>query len=350
MKFRYILVLLPLLIIGTGAINPPAANTIGAGRQPQISKDIKGVIRTVFGRNDSIFCATSADQGASFSAPVLVGHVSQMHLGMARGPQLASSAHYSVITAMDKRGDIHFFVLDHQKAKWQNKGFVNDIRLSAPEGLMNMACDNQDNFYAAWLDLRLNKRNNIYFSALAAGKGGWIKNKLVYQSPDGHVCECCRPSIAVKGSSVAVMFRNWLNGSRDLYLATSTNKGLTFGNASKLGGGTWPLNACPMDGGGVVFNSDNTISTAWQRQGTVYYCSPGSSEKEVGKGRDCSISSGKNETIVALTSGDVIKYKNLQTNAETMVGNGTYLKTLVLPNSRVLCVWEDANHIKSKIL
>jgi hypothetical protein len=350
MKLRSIIILFLLPALCADAIIPPPVNAIGGGRQPQVSMDVKGVIRVVFGRNDSIFCATSTNKGTSFSAPVLVGHVSQMHLGMARGPQLASSARYSVVTAMDKQGDIHYFMLDHQKGKWQDTGFVNDVRSSAPEGLMNIACDNQDDFYAAWLDLRVGKNNNIYFSAMTAGKGQWLKNILVYQSPDGHVCECCRPSIAVKGSNVAVMFRNWLKGSRDLYLITSTNKGLSFGDALKLGNGTWPLNACPMDGGGLTFNADNTINTTWQRQGTVYFCKPGSMEQEVGKGRDCSISSDKNATLVAVTAGDVIKYRNLKTNAETAVGKGSYLKTLILPGNKVLCVWEDNNHVESKIL
>jgi len=349
MKAIYILTLLLLTKLGLSSFMPPAPNSIAAGQQPQIARDAAGRIRVVFGRNDSIFCSASANQGKSFSVPVLVGKVAQMHLGMARGPQLASSAHYSVVTAMDKEGNIHCFMLDHSKGQWQNKGLVNDIKASAPEGLMNIACDDKDNFYAVWLDLRLNKRNNIFFTSLPAGHDKWLKNILVYRSPDEHVCECCRPSVAVKGSNVAIMFRNWLNGSRDLYLATSTDKGRTFNNAVKLGTGTWKLNACPMDGGGLNFNADNSINTTWQRQGVVYYCKPGDSEKELGKGRDCSISNDKDETLVAWTSGDEIKYRNMLTNAETLVGKGSYLKTLLLPGKKVLCVWEQDRSIKSRI-
>ena len=350
MKPIYALILYPLVVLLLVSFAPPAVNTIAPGGQPQISTDVAGNIRVVFGRNDSIFCTTSTDKGKTFSAPVLVGHVPQMHLGMARGPQLASSAHYSLVTAMDKTGDIHYFMLDHRKGKWQEKGLVNDISKSAPEGLMNIACDNQDNFYATWLDLRLDKHNNIYFSALPSGHAGWLKNTLAYRSPDGHVCECCRPSIAVKGSNVAIMFRNWLSGSRDLYLATSSNKGQTFSNAVKLGNGTWKLNACPMDGGGLNFNADNTINTTWQRAGTVYYCKPGGTEKELGKGRDCSISSDRNVIFVAMANGEELKYRNVQTNAETIVGKGSYLKALILPGNKVLCVWEEGGSIRNKIL
>lgn len=328
--------------------NPPSEIIISKGQQPQIGTDNSGIIRVVFGKSDSIFCATSVNKGSSFSKPALVGVVSKMHLGMARGPQLASSAHYSVVTAMDQNGDIHFFMLNHQKGQWQDKGMVNDIKGSAPEGLMNIACDKQDNFYAVWLDLRLNKRNNIFFSSLPAGHTQWLKNKLVYQSPDEHVCECCRPSIAVKGSNVAIMFRNWVNGSRDLYLTTSADKGRIFTTAVKLGNGTWKLNACPMDGGGLNFNADNTINTTWRRQDIVYYCKPGGNEKELGKGRDCSISTNAGQTIVAMGDAGDLKYKNVQTNQETIVGKGSYLKTYILPDSKVLCVWEENGMIKSK--
>ncbi|HEX8021773.1 hypothetical protein, partial [Mucilaginibacter sp.] len=170
---------------------------------------------------------------------------------------------------------------------------------------------------------------------------------LVYRSPDGHVCECCRPGIAVKGGNVAIMFRNWLNGSRDLYLATSTDKGKTFNKATKLGNDTWKMNSCTMDGGGLDFNADNTINTTWQRKGVVYYCTPGQNEKELGKGRDCSISADKNQILVAMGDGGRLTYKNVQTNKETYVGKGSYLKTVILPDSKVLCVWEDGPTIKT---
>jgi len=328
--------------------NSPSENIISRGQQPQISLDNNHVLRVVFGRNDSIFCATSTDMGALFSKPVMVGAIPQMHLGMARGPQLASSAHYSVITAMDKTGNIHYFVLDHRKGTWQNEGLINDTKATAPEGLMNIACDSQDNFYAVWLDIRLNKHNNIYYSSLPAGQAKWLKNTLVYRSPDEHVCECCRPSVGVKGSKVAIMFRNWLNGSRDLYLATSSNMGRTFGKANKLGNGTWKVNSCTMDGGSLDFNADNTINTAWQRQGYVYYCQPGESEKQLAKGRDCSISTAQNQVLVSMSDGGELKYKNVRTNAETTVGKGSYLKTMILPDNKVLCVWEEEGKIKSR--
>lgn len=319
---------------------------LGTGTQPQIGLDGKGIIRIVFGRNDSIFCATSTNHGNSFSEAVLVGIVKGMHLGMSRGPQIASSSHTSVITAMDKAGDIHFFQLDHNNGKWKNNGYVNDLRLSAPEGLMGLTADNRDHFYAVWLDIRQGKKNNIYFSSMNLSQNRWSKNAMVYQSPDGHVCECCKPNIAVKNNKVAIMFRNWLNGSRDLYLAESINAGGSFTPAQKLGNGTWPLNGCPMDGGGLVIDNKGNVQTTWQRQGVVYICKPGEPEIELVKGRGCTISLDpkSDKWLVAYQEGDRAKLIN-SAGKEWLSEYGSFLRPLVLVNGTIVCVWESNKKI-----
>jgi len=315
---------------------------IAAGAQPQISVDPRGTIRVVFGRNDSVFCTTSIDQGSTFSTPVLVGSVAGMHLGMSRGPQIASSAKTSLITAMDKSGDIHFFQLDNKFGKWVSKGYVNDLRSTAPEGLMGLAADKNDHYYAVWLDTRQEKKNNIYFSSFGPTQKTWSKNILVYQSPDGHVCECCKPNIAVRNNQVAIMFRNWISGSRDMYLLQSVNSGRNFSPAQKLGEGTWPLKACPMDGGGLVFDSKGNIQTAWQRQGVIYTCKPGKPEMKVAEGRGCSIGSGiKDEDwLIAYQDGETAKVVSAAGKELTTI-KGSFLKPIMLPKGKLFYVWES---------
>lgn len=313
--------------------------------------DKSGVIRIVFGRTDSIFCATSKDKGVTFSKPVLVASVPQMSLGMTRGPQIASSANYSIITAMGNKGNIYFFQLNHAVGKWVAKGLVNDIESSAPEGLMGAAADNNDNFYEVWLDIRKGKRNNICFSSLAAKEGKWAKNAIIYTSPDEHVCECCKPNIAANGNQVDIMFRNWLNDSRDLYLIQSVDRGKTFGVAKKLGAGTWKLKGCPMDGGGVAIGNTNTVHTAWQREGVVFYSRLNESEVQLAKGRSCSIAtnnSTSNKVIVSMQDAGNVKIIDLSYKKEVIVGKGSFLRSLILPDEKVLCVWEDDKQIKFK--
>ncbi|HEY4291371.1 MAG TPA: hypothetical protein VGN00_29925 [Puia sp.] len=324
----------------------PTTDRIAEGQQPQIAVDNNGIIRVAFGRKDKIFCVTSVDQGVTFSEPVLVADVPEMHLGMSRGPQLASSDHYSVITAMDKAGNIHWFRLNHGAKGWSNMGMINDVKGSSPEGLMSIAADKSDHFYAVWLDIRTGHRNQVYFSSVSGTDGHWAKNRLLYQSPDGHVCECCKPNIAAEGSRVAVMFRNWLSGSRDLYLLQSSDGGNTFRNAEKLGKGTWKLNGCPMDGGGVFIDAAGHIHTTWQREGTVYYCTPGEVETAIGKGRISSISGASASPVISMQHSDTVELVRLLQKKDIEIGTGSFLRSVGLPDSGVLCVWEQDNVIR----
>ena len=315
------------------------------GKQPEISLSGGGTVGVVFGRNDSIFYSEGIKKGLNFPTPVFIAHVPQMHLGMSRGPQIASSSHYTLITAMDQAGNMHWWLLNTNTEKILKTGLVNDIPSIAPEGLMGIASDNKDDFYAVWLDLRVNKQNNICFSSLSAGDNHWSSNKIIYKSPEGHICECCKPNIAVRGNHVAVMFRNWISGSRDMYLMESFDKGKTFTKAQKLGMGTWKLNGCPMDGGGLAINDKNQVLTVWQRQGEVYYCKPGQREIMIDKGRICSIYSAGGKTICSFQQGDSIKYKDLMTSTETTLGPGSFPKVAILADKSVVCFWERDSQI-----
>jgi Neuraminidase (sialidase) len=92
---------------------------IGNGEQPQMSVDLKGTIRLVFGDKDKIFYSSSDDNGATFSKPVTIGEVTAMQLGMTRGPQIASSREYSIVTAMNKDGNITSLRLTHKTGMWE---------------------------------------------------------------------------------------------------------------------------------------------------------------------------------------------------------------------------------------
>lgn len=323
--------------------------TIATGNQPQVSADASGTIRIVFGEGDKIFCATSVDKGASFSSPILVAEVPSMHLGMARGPQLATSIHYSVITAIDKSGDIHWFRLDHASGKWKTMGILNDLKGSSPEGLMGITADKSDHFYAVWLDIRTGKHNQVYFDDIKGKAEHWSKNRLIYQSPDGHVCECCKPNIAVNETKVAVMFRNWLKGSRDLYVLKSSNSGVSFSTAEKLGMDTWKLNGCPMDGGGVVMDQGGAvISTSWQRKGVVYYCKPGMPEVNIGEGRNSTLAGSGDQQVISFQTRDTVKMVTMPDKKTSIVGKGSFLKSVNLSNNKIFCVWEQNNKIICK--
>ncbi len=334
-------------LLGIFNLNNNPASEIGPGEQPQLTVDSRGAIRLVYGQGDKILYSISSDHGTSFSAPAVVAEVKEMHLGMTRGPQLASSKDYSIVTAIDKKGNIHSFHLDHRTNKWNKTKNVNDIEGSAPEGLMSITADDTNNFYAVWLDLREDKNNKISFSSISKN-GSWSKNKIVYKSPDKTVCECCKPTVAVKGKSVSIMFRNWINGSRDLHIVTSADGGTNFNTATKLGDGTWKLKGCPMDGGGILIDKNNLVHTAWQREGVIYYNQPGQSEVRISEGRSCNLY-GKDIPFVTWQEGSQIFGKPLD-GKKIMIGEGAAVNVVQSNKHSLMAAWEKDGKIMFKEL
>ncbi len=344
-QIRTFLILILILFVTPAFTEPlPRNMIIAGGQQPQVVVDPSGTIRLIYGNEDKIYCATSSDNGVSFSAPQLIASVTGMPLGKSRGPQAASSENYTLVTAFDKDATIHSFLLNHKTGKWKETSAVNDQPKTAPEGLMNISAGENDEFYAVWLDQRNNQRNNICFSSTKDQAASWTKNKMVYISPDEHVCQCCRPSIDVSESGIYIMFRNWLNGSRDLYIVKSDDDGATFGDAVKLGEGTWKLNGCPMDGGGITTTDNGKISTVWQRAGSIYYAKPGQEEKLLGSGRDCSIS-GAGNPVITWQDGRSLKVLDLLSGKETDAGEGGFIKAVRTQDEKILCAWENNDEI-----
>jgi hypothetical protein len=337
-------IIMALTMVSTMAVRLPTEGIIAAGMQPQIAIDNAGVIRIIYGKGDSIYCATSVNEGSTFPDIQLVGVVPEMHLGMSRGPQIASSENYTLVTAMDRKGDIHSFRLDHQSDIWERTGLINDLPGSAPEGLMGIAADRKDHFYAVWLDTRNDKRNKISFASTADKGTTWSKNQIAYQSPDKTVCECCKPNIAVRDSKVYIMFRNWLDGSRDLYLMQSDNKGASFSDALKLGEGTWKLNACPMDGGGLVVGENGKVLTVWQRAGKIYLSEPSKEEILLGTGRNGSITDPE-DPVIAWQDGNKLMVLELNGHKESVVGEGSFIKADRTRDDKILYVWEKEGSI-----
>ena len=320
---------------------------VAKGQIPNIAKGKDNKLHLVFGTGDSIMYSYSSDQGHSFSAPELISVLPKVYTFAMRGPQVAVTNNSIVVTAATSKGDIFSFHKEDGH-NWVQGGRVNDVDTIAKEGLMSLSADD-DNLYAVWLDLRGNKRNKIYGSKSVDGGKTWLTNKMIYTSPDTTVCECCKPSVLIRNNHVYVMFRNWLKGNRDLYVVESQDGGDTFGQAQKLGNGSWKLNGCPMDGGGLAINKNGEIQTVWRREGKIYSDEPGKAEKQVGEGRSCSIETINNKDIYAWTEKEniiVTKPDGQKVN----LGKGTLPILRTIDNDKVICIWQTESEIHASVL
>lgn len=320
---------------------------IANGQMPNLVKDKEDNLHLVYGSGDSIMYTYSSDQGKSFSHPALISVLPKLAASHTRGPQIAATTNGLTVIASNSSGDIFSFN-KIASGKWEQAGKVNDVDTTAKEGLMALAGDGESAF-AVWLDLRENRHNKIYGAKSNDGGKTWLKNTLVYASPDTTVCECCKPSVVVKGTNVYVMFRNWLQGNRDMYLIRSTDGGTTFGKAEKLGIGNWKLNGCPMDGGGLVVTKNDEIQTVWRREGKVYAAMPGKPEKEIGEGKGCTVETVNGKNVYAWTeNGQVVIIKTQ--GQRKVLGKGSQPVLKALNNEHILCVWENEKQIHASVL
>ena len=171
---------------------------------------------------------------------------------------------------------------------------------------------------------------------------------MIYRSPDGSVCECCKPSIiSDHDGSITVMFRNNLKGSRDLHFTTSVDAGKTFSIPEKLGSGTWKINGCPMDGGGLIVNSRGELNTIWKRKGDIFMSNSSSSEEKIAAGKSPSIATSNQKTYLVFSQGEAIISTTPENSSPTKIGTGSSPKVIALKNG-ALYFWVNTEGINFK--
>ena len=319
---------------------------IANGSMPAITKDKENIIHIVYGNSDSIMYIFSK-AGKSYSTPTLVAVLPGLAASATRGPQIAAVSGGIVITACDDPGNIYSFRKDRQ-GKWSSAKRVNDINETSKEGLTSLSADGS-NVYAIWLGVNNAKGQSIYGAGSVDGGMTWRKNTIVYASPSVTVCECCKPSVVVKGSKVYAMFRNYINGDRNLYLIQSINGGVSFGKAQKLGVGSWKLNGCPMDGGGLAINKNGKVQTIWKREGNIFSAIPGVPEIKIGEGRGCTIETIDDKNIYAWTEKGNVVFVN-SVGEKKVLGKGSQPVLKAMDMNHVICVWEYEKQIHTAVV
>jgi BNR repeat-like domain len=273
----FISFLAPLLSAAPVEIVPP---DLRGAAQPQVAMAPSGRIHVVFGKDNAIFHTTSPD-GRAFSEPVKIGELEKLALKMRRGPRVTATDKLVLVTAISHSdGNVHAWTSADTGRTWKDGAHLNTVAKSAREGLQALAGDGRGLVAAVWLDMR-GKGMEPWIRVSRDGGVTWADEVSIYQSPDGHICECCVPAVAISpAGEIAAMWRNWLGGSRDIYMSTSRD-GRAFSPAQKLGAGTWKLNACPMDGGSLAFAPTGKWLAVWRRERTVFATDAMAPEKQL---------------------------------------------------------------------
>tara|TARA_R110002124_G_scaffold71185_1_gene190741 strand:+ start:1134 stop:2225 length:1092 start_codon:yes stop_codon:yes gene_type:complete len=321
------------------------AQNLGVGSQPEIAVSADGIIRIVYGvkkgKERELYHILSDDGGKSYSKPFLVGNFSQMGLGMGRGPQLTTSKDYTVVTVGDHQGNLYALNLSNKTNQWSTPIKVNDVDTTAKEALSGLGVGKDNLVYTAWLDSRLGN-NNLFGAVSSDGGLTWGKNQLIYKGEQDGICDCCKPSVYINETGqITVMFRNKLNGARNMYLISSNDNGKHFGQASKLGVGDYMINACPMDGGDLTVDSKGVAATVWRRQMDVYFSQAGLPEIKLGHGRTPVILQTPKGNVIAWQQDNIIQLRSPDGLTTFSLGTGKYPKlALAQDQQSVICIFE----------
>ena len=309
--------------------------------QPQVAVAPSGRIHVVFGKGRAIYHTASLD-GRAFSAPVKVGELEKLALRMRRGPRVTATDKLVLVTAISHAdGNLHAWLSADTGATWKETAPLNTAPKSAREGLQALAGDGRGLTAAVWLDLR-GRGMELWGRVSRDGGATWGADASIYTSPDGHICECCAPNVAISPTGeIAVMWRNWLGGSRDLYLATSRD-GHTFFPAQKLGTGTWKLNGCPMDGGGLAFGPAGNWLAVWRRERTVFASEAGTPEKQLAADavQPVAAYAGKTPLVLWEASGALLLQRGAEAPAR-FAENAAAASSASGPETAVI-VWEGS--------
>ena len=323
-------------------------------RQPQLASDGTRLGLT-YGAGDSVFFAASKDAGKTWTKPAVVSSYGKLSLGMRRGPRIVITPEAIVISAVVGKqgggadGDLVAWRSVDGGKSWSAGKAINDVASAAREGLHTMVAGGQGVVFAAWLDLRL-KGTRLYGSTSHDGGATWSPNTLVYESPSGSVCQCCHPSAAIDAQGrIFVMFRNSLDGNRDMYLVRSDDGGKTFGSATKLGTGTWKLDACPMDGGALQVDAGGNPISVWRREGDVFLSLGPNREQRLGAGRQPILAATPRGPILAWMEGKALKVKApRQEDATVLDSDAAFPSMVALRDGRSVLAWEQGGAIVVK--
>jgi hypothetical protein len=324
-------------------------------RSPQVAAS-QNLAAVAFGSGHALYVAVSNDQGNTFASPVKIAEAEILPLSRHRGPRIAVTNNAIVVTAvtgvteatgphshgLPSDGDLFAWRSTDSGKTWSKGARINDIPSAAREGLHALASDEKGNLFAVWLDLR-NGGTQLYGSLSHDSGATWSPNRLVYKSPSGTICQCCHPSASFSSNgTIEVMWRNCVDDARDFYLVHSRD-GKKFGKPEKLGQGTWKINACPMDGGGLTHIGTRTI-TAWRREANIYLAEPGKPETMLGEGKDVAIAANNDQLYLLWIAHSHLE---LWTNGTTrsLSDNAAFPSITALPDGEVLGAWEENGSI-----
>ena len=246
---------------------------IASGTFPQVAVRVTGDVSLLTVEGGDLWYRNSPDAGDSFPG--------RLRLNDNPHEVAAHGENYPILVL---RGMREFYVLWQARAgggsgtalklsrstDW-GASFAKPVDVdpgSQSEGFYTMAVSPRGIVYAAWLDGRERggEGSGLYLARSTDRGVSFEKSVRVATG----VCPCCRPSLAFGGDTVYVSWRGVASGDvRDIHVASSPDGGATWSKPAGVAEDNWHLNACPHSGASLAVIG-NRLFVAWHtvREGT----------------------------------------------------------------------------------
>ena len=226
------------------------------------------------GNKNSIYIASSSDNGKTFSEKVRVNADADMPSGINHAPTMALGAKGEIYvtwsagrTDGDFSSDIKFSRSLDGGRTFEPTITVNDDKAPASHGFESMIVAPDGSIHIAWLDGREKKEgvSSTYIAKSTDNGKTFEKNVRV----DGNSCPCCKTAVTVAhDGTVYVSWRKVFKGdNREIVMAKSTDRGKSFSESVVVGNDKWVITGCPHRGPSMSSDKDGILYVVWYTEG-----------------------------------------------------------------------------------
>ncbi len=232
------------------------------------------------GKGQDLYLQTSTDGGDTFGEALRVNDTpGEVTDHGENSPAAAASPDgqylYAVWAARDARtamgANVRFARSGGMRPSFSPAITVNDDGLPVMHSFQTLAVGPDGTIYVAWLDSRDQPGHggahgstaSLYVARSVDRGKSFEKNVRVAEN----ICPCCRPSIAFAGDTVVIGWR-WVEPGdlRDMFVAASRDRGLSWSKPVLVARDGWKLNGCPHVGPALATLGDK-LYTLWFSEG-----------------------------------------------------------------------------------
>ncbi len=206
----------------------------------------------------TLFLSVSRDGGKSFESPVKVND------------DIAPASHGMHSLAVGNDNSIYLAWLDERNVKTPEKAANIEAEQPADGEFRFIKAHHTPEKEAASTPVTKEEKepnSEVFFAVSKDGGRSFSANKKLA----GDVCPCCKTNLAVDSKGrVFASWRQVLPGDfRHIAVASSENGGADFSPPTVVSDDRWQLNACPVSGAPMAFDSADNLQIFWFTAGAA---------------------------------------------------------------------------------